>query len=206
MGKDVKDDEIEETDEESTDKTEVEELREKLADAETKAGEYVQLAQRLQADFDNYRKRTLREKEEYKLFAAADLIKDMLSIIDDFDRALAATKEENDLVIGIRGIRTNMMKTLEAKGLKEIPTDGKFDPAYHEAFSVVEAEEEGMIAEVFQKGYTLGDKVLRFAKVKVTKKAEEKKEEVPEQEVEKATDEEAPAEAQEDTTQTTQGD
>jgi len=183
MGKDVKDEDVKEQDE-STDKDELEELRQKLADAETKTGEYIQLAQRLQADFDNYRKRTLREQEEYKLFAASDIIKDMLNVMDDFDRALASVKEENDLSIGIRYVRTNMMKTLEDRGLKEIPTDGKFDPAYHEAFSIVEGEEDGKIAEVFQKGYTLGGKVLRFAKVKVTKKAEvvepETKEEVEE--------------------------
>lgn len=170
MGKDVKDEDVKE--QESTEQSEVEQLREQLAQEQNRTGEYIQLAQRLQADFDNYRKRTLREQEEYKQFATSDLIRDMLSIVDDLDRALATVKEDNDLSIGIKFVRTNMMKTLEAKGLKEIPTDGKFDPAYHEAFGVVEGEEDGKIAEVFMKGYTLGGKVLRFAKVKVTKKAE----------------------------------
>ena len=71
---------------------------------------------------------------------------------------------------GIRGVRANMMKVLEANGLKEIPAEGRFDPDYHEALCTVDGDEDGLIAEVFQKGYTLNGKVLRYAKVKVTKK------------------------------------
>lgn len=149
------------------------ELQKKLEESETKAGEYLQMAQRLQADFDNFRKRTARENEEYKTFATANLISEMLNIVDDLDRALSNVKEENDFVIGVRGIRQNMIKALEAKGLAEIPTDGKFDPNCHEALCVVEADTDGDIAEVFQKGYRIGNKVLRYSKVKVTKKKEE---------------------------------
>ena len=153
---------------------ELEELQKQLADAEAKAGEYLQMAQRLQADFDNFRKRTQRENEEFKTFATAGLISELLTIEDDLDRALDSAKEENDFVIGVRGIRQNMMKILESKGLTEIPTEGKFDPNCHEALCVVEADTDGEIAEVFQKGYRIGDKVLRYSKVKVTKKKEEK--------------------------------
>lgn len=153
-----------------------EELQKKLEEAENKAGEYLQMAQRLQADFDNFRKRTARENEEFKAFATSGLISDMLSIVDDFDRALSLVKEENDFVIGVRGIRQNLMKILESKGLTEIPAEGKFDPNCHEALCVVEADTEGEIAEVFQKGYRLGDKVLRYSKVKVTKKKQEETE------------------------------
>lgn len=149
------------------------ELQKKLEEAENKAGEYLQMAQRLQADFDNFRKRTQRENEEFKSFATAGLLSEMLNIVDDLDRALASVKEENDFVIGVKGVRQNMMKALEAKGLAEIPTDGKFDPNCHEALCVVEADTDGDIAEVFQKGYRIGNKVLRYSKVKVTKKKEE---------------------------------
>ncbi len=154
---------------------ETEDLKKQLEDANAKAGEYLQLAQRLQADYDNFRKRTQRENEEFKTFATAGLITDMLTIVDDMDRALEHADGENDFVIGVRGIRQNLMKALESKGLTEIPTDGKFDPNCHEALCVVEADEDGDIAEVFQKGYRLGNKVLRYSKVKVTKKKEEEK-------------------------------
>jgi len=155
----------------------VEELQKKLEEAENKAAEYLQMAQRLQADFDNFRKRTQRENEEFKTFATAGLISELLTIEDDLDRALDNAKEENDFVIGVRGIRQNLMKVLESKGLTEIPTDGKFDPNCHEALCIVEADTDGDIAEVFQKGYRLGNKVLRYSKVKVTKKRSETQEE-----------------------------
>ena len=150
-----------------------EEFQKKLEEAEAKAGEYLQMAQRLQADFENFRKRTQRENEEFKVFATSGLVSEMLDIVEDLDRALSSAKEENDFVIGVKGIRQNMMKALEAKGLTEIPTDGKFDPNCHEALCVVEADTDGDIAEVFQKGYRIGNKVLRYSKVKVTKKKEE---------------------------------
>lgn len=152
---------------------EVEELKKKLEESENKSGEYLQLAQRLQADYDNFRKRTQRENEEFRTFATAGLITDMLSIVDDLDRALEHADGENDFVIGVRGIRQNLMKALESKGLAEIPTDGKFDPNCHEALCVVDGDEDGDIAEVFQKGYRLGNKVLRYSKVKVIKKKQE---------------------------------
>ena len=155
---------------------ELEELQKKLDEAEAKAGEYLQMAQRLQADFDNFRKRTQRENEEFKAFAAAGLISELLTIEDDLDRALDSAKEENDFVIGVRGIRQNLMKILESKGLTEIPTDGKFDPNCHEALCVEESDTDGDIAEVFQKGYRLGNKVLRYSKVKVTRKRSETQE------------------------------
>ena len=155
---------------------ELEELQKKLDEAEAKAGEYLQMAQRLQADFDNFRKRTQRENEEFKAFATAGLISELLTIEDDLDRALDSAKEENDFVIGVRGIRQNLMKVLESKGLTEIPTDGKFDPNCHEALCVEESDTDGDIAEVFQKGYRLGNKVLRYSKVKVTRKRSETQE------------------------------
>ncbi len=153
---------------------EIEDLKKKLEESEAKTAEYIQLAQRLQADFDNFRKRTQRENEEFKAFATANLLSEMLSIVDDLDRALEHADGENDFVIGVKGIRQNMMKALEAKGLTEISTDGKFDPNCHEALCVVEADTDGEIAEVFQKGYRIGDRILRYSKVKVTKKKEEK--------------------------------
>jgi len=141
-----------------------------LKEAQERADHYLDLAVRLQADFDNYRKRKEREVEDYKKFATSGLVTELLTIVDDLDRALEHAKEDDDLTVGIKGVRANLMKILENNGLQEIPADGKFDPNYHEALMAVEGEEDDQIAEVFQKGYTLNGKVIRFTKVKVTKK------------------------------------
>ncbi|MBR6214541.1 MAG: nucleotide exchange factor GrpE [Candidatus Methanomethylophilaceae archaeon] len=141
-----------------------------VAEIQAKADHYLDLALRLQADFDNYRKRKEREIEDYKKVATSGIVTDLLTIVDDLDRALEHAKEDDDLVVGIKGVRANLMKILENNGLKEIPAEGKFDPNFHEALMAVEGEEDDQIAEVFQKGYTLNGKVIRFTKVKVTKK------------------------------------
>jgi Molecular chaperone GrpE (heat shock protein) len=140
-----------------------------LAEANAKAEEYLDMARRLQADFDNYRKRTQKDMEEFRRFANENMAKELLTIIDDMDRALQNTLEDTDFVKGIKGIRQNLMKILEENGLREIPNDGKFDPDLHEALCVSESDTEGDIAEVFQKGYRMNDKVLRYSKVRVTK-------------------------------------
>ncbi|AMK14406.1 chaperone protein GrpE [methanogenic archaeon mixed culture ISO4-G1] len=160
---------------EQTPKEEVEIVEEEpkqdpLKEAQELADKYLDMARRLQADFDNYRKRTQRENEDFRKFACAGIVTDLLTVVDDLDRALGIAKEDDDLVVGIRGVRANLMKILESNGLQEIPADGKFDPNYHEALCTVDGEEDDMIAEVFQKGYTLNGKVIRYTKVKVTKK------------------------------------
>ena len=158
-----KEEDVEETTEQSTDA---------LAEANARAEEYLDMARRLQADFENFRKRTEKENEEFRKFAICDIAKGLLTIVDDMDRALGAAKEETELVAGIRGIRNNTMKLLEENGLREISTKCKFDPNIHEALCTVEADTEGDIAEVFQKGYSMNDRIIRYPKVGVTKKKE----------------------------------
>lgn len=140
-----------------------------------KVQQYLSVAQRLQADFDNFRKRTERENEEFRKYATEGLIKDLLTIIDDLDRALETVEEETLFVKGVKGIRSNLMKTLKFNGLTEISTDGMFDSDVHEALCVVESDTDGDIAEVLQKGYRINDKVIRYSKVKVTKKKNKKR-------------------------------
>ena len=142
-------------------------LEEQLEEAKAQADKYLDMARRLQADFDNFRKRTQRENEEFRKYACSSIVGDLLTVVDDLDRAAG---DETEFVKGIRGVRTNLMKVLESNGLKEIPSEGKFDPEFHEALCTVDGDEDGLVAEVFQKGYTLNGKVLRYAKVKVTKK------------------------------------
>jgi molecular chaperone GrpE len=146
---------------------------EMVAEAERKASENLDLAKRIQADFDNYRKRAQKENEEFRRYASESLISDMLVILDDLERALAHAPRDNDLAIGVSAIRGNLMRTLSSKGLAEISTEGRFDPSIHEALCAEPGEDDGTIIEVFQKGYRIGDRVLRYAKVKVTRKQTE---------------------------------
>ena len=162
--------------EESKAAAEGDDVSSKLEEAQAQAEKYLDMARRLQADFDNYRKRTQRENEEFRKYACSSIVGDLLAVVDDLDRALEHAGEETEFVKGIRGVRANLMKVLESNGLREIPSEGKFDPELHEALCAVDGEEDGMIAEVFQKGYTLNGKVLRYSKVKVTRKTEEKAE------------------------------
>jgi molecular chaperone GrpE len=124
---------------------------------------------RLAADFDNYKKRAAREREEYVAFANERLLKELLPVLDDLERALAAAEqhEEAQLEEGVRLVHRSLAGLLERNGVREIETDGKFDPHVHEALLAQPAEdrEQGEVLDVVQKGYTLGERVVRPARV-----------------------------------------
>lgn len=101
-----------------------------------------------------------------------DLVKELLNISDDLGRALESADPDDPTVVGVRGVRDNLVKILAQQGVEEIPSEGKFDPSMHEALTLVDGEEDGMIAMTAQKGYKMHDKVIRYAKVVVTKKKE----------------------------------
>ena len=128
---------------------------------------------RLSAEFDNYRKRTLREKMELIESGGEDVIKSMLTVLDDFDRALAAMQSAGDVAAvkeGVELISQKMRDALKAKGVSEIDAIGEaLDTDLHEAVAKFPAGEEkkGKIIDVAQKGYKLKDKVIRYAKVVV---------------------------------------
>jgi molecular chaperone GrpE len=126
--------------------------------------------QRLAAEFDNYRKRNAREQLALSERANERLVKELIPILDDLGRALeaAAEHEEAKLEEGVRLVHRALSDLLTKEGLAEIETDGKFDPHVHEALlSQPSDEEEGSVIEVVQKGYKLGDRVLRPARVVV---------------------------------------
>jgi molecular chaperone GrpE len=129
---------------------------------------------RIAAEFENYKKRTRREWELLEQKAKAELITDILGVLDDFDRALEALGERDDHVAdGVILIVTGLKDILMRTGLREIDALGqRFDPQFHEAVGGVESEEveEGFIAHVVQKGYELNEQLLRPAKVIVSKK------------------------------------
>ncbi len=123
---------------------------------------------RAAADFDNYKKRAAREREQYVTLANERLVKDLLPILDDLERALAAVGEHQEAAVeeGVRLVHRALATLLERNGVKEIDADGKFDPHVHEALlSQPSNAEEGSVIDVVQKGYTLGDRVVRPARV-----------------------------------------
>ena len=128
---------------------------------------------RLQADFDNFRRRNTAEREELATYVTISVVNKFLQILDNFERAEAAAENATDVqsvVDGMAGIQKQFVKTLEDLGVKEIPTQGeKFNPNFHEAVmrgQNPEMEDE-TIDMVFEKGYQLHDKVVRHSKVRV---------------------------------------
>ena len=146
-----------------------EQLTAALEQVEKDKHDYLLLA----ADFDNYRKRMMREKAELLKNAAERVLKDLLPIVDDFERALeAASSESGDAFAeGTRLIYKKLVKYLEANGVKAMESTGAaFDADIHEAIATIPApsdEQKGKIIDTTQKGYMINDKVLRHAKVVV---------------------------------------
>jgi len=130
---------------------------------------------RLTADFENYKRRVNKEKVNWIQDAQAEIVQELLPIIDDFDRAMSEYKKKDQVedlknwIIGFELIHKAFQKFLEKNNIKEI-SNLNFDPEYHEAIAQIDSEKEsGTIIEVVQKGYLYGDKVLRPAKVIVAK-------------------------------------
>jgi molecular chaperone GrpE len=141
-----------------------------LAAAEAKAQEHLDDLKRLAADFENYKKRTAREQAALSARATEGLVKELLPIVDDLERALQAAEEHEEAKLeeGVRLVHRQLTSALEREGLAEIETNGKFDPHVHEALlSQPSDDDEGSVLEVLQKGYRLGDRVLRPARVVV---------------------------------------
>jgi len=127
---------------------------------------------RMQADFENARKRAARELQDYREYALADAIRDLLPVLDSFERALKSSSSEWDLRGGIELISKQLEDALTKLGLRPIPAKGAaFDPRYHEAIEMVEttAAPDHQIVEELQRGYKLKDRLLRPAMVKVAR-------------------------------------
>jgi len=126
---------------------------------------------RVAADFENYKKRAARERAEYVTHANERLVKELLPILDDLERALDAVGEHQEATVeeGVRLVHRSLASLLERNGVKQIDTEGKFDPHVHEALlSQPSDSEEGSVIDVVQKGYTIGDRVVRPARVIVS--------------------------------------
>ena len=147
----------------------IQELEQALADKEEINQQYV----RLQADFDNFRKRARQEREDTAKFAICEGLAGLLPVLDNLERALAGGKvceEAKDFVVGVEMVYRQLQDTLQNLGLEAIPAVGEpFDPQWHEAIAMVEGDEsqKGIIVEELQKGYRFKDKLLSPSMVKV---------------------------------------
>lgn len=153
---------------------ELESLKEKVSGLEAENSELKDRYLRKQADFDNFRKRMVREKEEAIKYANTNLLSDLVTIIDDFERAIRSAEESKDFESfhsGIEMIEKQFVGMLERNyGLKRMESMGQeFDPQLHEAIGMTESSEHDVqtVIEDYQRGYMLQDRVLRHAKVRV---------------------------------------
>jgi len=154
------------------------EMFQKITEGMERVKEAEARAMRLQADFDNFRKRTQREKEELSHYASQKIITSLLPIIDDFDRAMQAAQAHTELhesyLTGLEMVYRQLKAVLEKEGLEEIEALGlPFDPNFHEAVMTCQANddiEDNTVAQVLRKGYKMKEKVIRAALVQVAHK------------------------------------
>jgi molecular chaperone GrpE len=145
-------------------------LEQQLAQLEAERDSHLNDLKRVAADFENYRKRVARDQESLVARAHERLVKELLPVLDDLERALAAAEEHEEAKLeeGVRLVHQELQAALKREGLAEIETNGRFDPHVHEALlSQPSNAEEGSVIEVVQKGYKLGDRVVRPARVVV---------------------------------------
>ena len=161
------------TDEPRTEEQDVDEETpvDELTSVTKERDEYLDALQRLKAEFDNYRKRVARDQQELAARAHERLVRELVPILDDLERALEAVAqhEEAQLEEGVRLVHRSLADLLTREGLTEVQTAGKFDPHTQEALlSQPSDEDEGSVIQVLQKGYSLGDRVLRPARVVIS--------------------------------------
>lgn len=150
----------------------VDDLLARLQDAEARHEEALGDLRRVAADFDNYRKRTAREHQRVMTLAGERILAKLLPVLDDLGRALEAAEHHEDAKVleGVRMTKDALVALLASEGVEEIPTDGAFDPHVHEALAATpggEGVERGTVLQVVQRGYRLGDTVVRPARVVV---------------------------------------
>ena len=140
------------------------------AESSEEPEDYLALAQRVQADFENYRKRVARETAAAGERARSGLVRELLPIVDNLERALASAEEgEQHLAEGVRLVHSELIAVLERNGVQQFdPCGEKFDPAEHEALSVRDEGESGLVVDVVEKGYRSNGTVLRPARVVVS--------------------------------------
>ncbi|HEY2142207.1 MAG TPA: nucleotide exchange factor GrpE [Solirubrobacteraceae bacterium] len=146
------------------------EAQDELTGVKAQRDEYLALAQRTQADFENYRKRVARDSAAAQTRGVMSLARELLPALDNLDRALAAVAQDDSLLDGVRLLRSELSAALARVGIESFsPLGEAFDPALHEAMAQqpVEDADSGTVVEVYQPGYRLGESVIRPARVVV---------------------------------------
>ena len=149
---------------------EIEALKSRLAEAESKTSEYRDSWLRTQADFQNYKKRLERDNELTYISMKGEIVRKILPVLDDLERALQNRPADNSWASGIELIARKLQNVLDSEGIKRIEAEGReFDPNFHEAISHEPADgvKSGFVIAVVQNGYMLGERVIRPALVRV---------------------------------------
>jgi molecular chaperone GrpE len=135
--------------------------------------EIVATLQRVQAEFENYKKRVERDKKKVVDYSKEQIILKLLPILDNFELAMQ-NADNTEFAKGVELIYDDLMEALQKEGLIKIDANGKFDPHFHEALMTEDGPKDNMVLDEIQKGYKLKEKVIRHAKVKISKKKEVK--------------------------------
>ena len=151
---------------------EITSLKEQLKEKEETAEKYFDRMLRIQADLENYRKRVSKETEDYRKYSNLQLLKKLLDITDNFERALGSLPDDSETRTGLTMIFEQIQGILREEGISpQDPLGEKFDPYHHEAEVVIETDEhpENTIIEVVRKGYSMGEKIIRPSVVRISK-------------------------------------
>ncbi len=153
---------------------EIDDLRKELDEVKKENEDLKDKLLRLAADFDNYRKRVEKEKEEIFNYGHTNLIKDILLVIDNLERAIEAAETKRDIESLLEGVKLTLnsfWSTIKKYGVEPLEAEGKpFDPTYHEAMNLVETDEvePGIVVKEYQRGYMIKDRLLRPSRVAVS--------------------------------------
>ena len=162
-------------------RSQVKAVKEELKSTDKETGEYLDYLKRLKAEFENYKRRSQKERERIVSWSNEDLIKQFLPVLDDLERAVDSSQQSKNLASlmeGMRMILDQLKAILQKQGLQEIQAKGEeFDPHFHEALMSVDLAEypDNLVVEEMRKGYKLNNKILRPAMVKVNKRSQENK-------------------------------
>lgn len=149
----------------------LEQMEQELKEVEKEKKEYEELAKKNKADFENYKKKQDERKDKWQTEAERKLAEDLISVIDNFERALMAADEDSSIYQGVKMVADQLHETLEKRGLERIDAEGEeFDPRLHNAVDTQEHEDDNKVLEQKKPGYKHKDKVLRPADVVVSEK------------------------------------
>ena len=152
------------------------ELEKRVEELESERDEYEEMAKKTKADFENYKKKQDERKEKWQKEARRELTEDLISVIDNLERALMAAEEDSSVVKGVEMVADQLLDTLKKQGLERIDAEGqRFDPEHHQAVETREHEEKDIVLEQKRPGYKHGEKVLRPAEVVVPEKNPDQK-------------------------------